>query len=62
MENGAFESPALTTSGNDDVFRLAVMAECWPGGPIVSNPADCRDWDRSAQDKALGLPDLEITL
>lgn len=45
-----------------DNFRQLALAECWPGGPVVSNPADCRDaqrdnWRRTQE----SLPDLQLT-
>ncbi len=41
--------------------HLQVMVhECWPGGPVVSNPEDCRNWDRSAGQVQPPLPPLTI--
>ncbi|MCA9800799.1 MAG: hypothetical protein KC777_02375 [Cyanobacteria bacterium HKST-UBA02] len=37
--------------------------ECWPGGPIVSNPKDCHEIDRKADAGSTAsrfLPEIQI--
>ncbi|MBX9937910.1 MAG: hypothetical protein K2Y32_01590 [Candidatus Obscuribacterales bacterium] len=59
----------MTTSEPDgirrqsgDNFRQLAMAECWPGGPVVSNPADCRGAERDTWRRTQdSLPDLQLT-
>ena len=50
-------------TGSDTEALTAALHECWPGGPIVSNPADCgeRDTWRNKDDASSVLPSLEIT-
>ena len=49
-------------NSNNGSVELA-LAECWPGGPIVSNPAECKDMERDTwQNRSLpeGFPELSI--
>ncbi|MBX9937911.1 MAG: hypothetical protein K2Y32_01595 [Candidatus Obscuribacterales bacterium] len=59
----------MNTSESEDIlpqsgdnFHMAALAECWPGGPVVSSPADCRDVDRDSWKRTQeSLPDLSLT-
>lgn len=53
------ESAATTNSAENNFIQMA-LAQCWPGGPIVSNPADCKDIDRDTWRRA-DLPNLQLT-
>ena len=47
----------------EDNMQVA-LAECWPGGPIVSNPADCRGTERDTwrnRSTPEGFPELQLT-
>mgnify|MGYP003386065032 CR=1 FL=1 len=47
---------AQADSARERLSQEARMYQCGPGGPIVSNPQDCRDMDTSRS-----LPPLQIT-
>lgn len=55
------ESEVVRAGAGAD-FHQAALSECWPGGPIVSNPAECRDLDKDGwRGIQESLPDLQIT-
>ncbi|MBI5175128.1 MAG: hypothetical protein SFV17_24240 [Candidatus Obscuribacter sp.] len=64
MEHQAFSSNRVEDNHNqsNENFRQAALAECWPGGPIVSNPKDCLDQERDGWRRSQEhLPELQIT-
>lgn len=55
------ESEVVRAGAGAD-FHQAALSECWPGGPVVSSPADCRDVDRDSWKRTQeSLPDLSLT-
>lgn len=63
MENpNTRETAKETSAANPEESMKVALAECWPGGPIVSNPADCKDLDRDGWRVHKNiLPDLKIS-
>jgi len=64
MESEVMRPSQASTAGSDS-FATAAMYECWPGGPIVSKPSECREIDRSSPNPSgdlqnLGFPNLTI--
>ncbi|MEZ4486627.1 MAG: hypothetical protein R3F51_03530 [Cyanobacteriota/Melainabacteria group bacterium] len=51
---------SATATAGDHGISMA-HAECWPGGPIVSNPQDCRDIDRTSNVDGFGFPKLDLS-
>lgn len=64
QDNRAEAKEAAFAKSPDSITQIA-MAECWPGGPIVSNPKDCKDYDRDGwrltPHPNLQLSDLSVT-
>lgn len=55
MEDFAQLKPASPA----DNLSAKLLHECWPGGPIVRDPGECRDMKNSS-DTSSFLPAIEI--